>query len=121
MGYYSDVAIALKPKAAESLKKAVSNAQDGKVQEHFQYLLNGSSVSKYSDDGSWLIVLKDVKWYWLDGYFSIEKFVMDFLSALPFDEYLYIRVGEDEDDVERWGNWYENPFDVYVSRRIEYS
>lgn len=55
-----------------------------------------------------------IRWY-VDEYSQVIN-VMDYLNSLPNDGYAYIRVGEDSEDIDRYGNPFD--FGMTVDTRI---
>ncbi len=57
-----------------------------------------------------------VKWY--EGYECVD-FIENFLSeCIPEDDYRFIRIGEESDDVEERGEFFDA--DIYVTRSISW-
>lgn len=98
MGYRSDVAIKVKPihqtAFEEILKKAELEA----------YLVAPCTA-----------FITDVKWY-MD--YDDVKLVEKWLDSLDYEDYGFIRLGEDHDDNEIRGDAYS--YDMYISRNIEF-
>jgi hypothetical protein len=74
---------------------------------------------KLEDDESLLFFWEDTKWYSDDKEISA---LMAFLSNIDdCDDYLFIRLGESDDDTEIEGSWWNNPFEMGYARRIEFN
>ena len=56
-----------------------------------------------------------VKWY--DGYDEVG-FIEEFLESIPDEDYRFIRLGEDSDDNEERGEYFDS--DIYISRSISW-
>ena len=76
----------------------------------------------YKGKGHWLFTASSIKWYstW-DEYADIQMFEK-FMDAMTEDEdkeekFRFIRLGEETDDNEVRGGWYEA--DLYVKRQIQ--
>jgi len=62
-----------------------------------------------------LYTASDVKW--CSGYGVVDA-VEEFLSLLDGDSYLFIRIGEELEDMESNGYYHDNEYDVGVVRYI---
>ena len=106
MGYRSRVAISLSDAAVETIKSAI------KLDKNLRELVNDSEEPTL-DHGR--IYFSDIKWY--EGYPEIDA-MENFLSQLDEEDYGFIRIGEDYEDVEEKGEPYT--YEMYVSREIEW-
>ena len=60
-----------------------------------------------------------IKWYEFDPeYFPEIDFISSFLHSLKEDDYLFIRIGENLEDIETNGMYLGNPFNLGISRKI---
>ena len=57
-----------------------------------------------------------IKWY----YSADVDFIKDLLQELNEDGYYFIRVGESDDDSEVRGCFWENPFNMHLTRGIAF-
>jgi len=119
MGYRSDVAIAIHKdlqgdfltflKTEQIMAQIFGDMSDFKLDKDFQ------------GEGHWLFTCNSVKWYTnFDDYKDIqvfEKFFeeMDRKSETE-EKYRFLRIGEEIDDIEYRGDWWES--ELYVSREI---
>jgi hypothetical protein len=113
MAYRSEVALALTTDAAillkalsnhsSTLKELISCAHD-KINWSDEEIDQGSTVKLY-----W----QDIKWY--EGDTAIEQ-VQTFLDNTDEESWLFIRIGEDCDDLDQSGQFYES--ETRVERRI---
>ncbi|MCQ4860542.1 hypothetical protein NE637_05170 [Desulfovibrio desulfuricans] len=79
-------------------------------------MLIGSEPSKIDERTGFVVFLwKRKKW---DDEFAEVAFVKAFMDSLPSDDFLFIRLGEDYDDIETRGNFRGKPFGMYVERKI---
>jgi hypothetical protein len=107
MGYRSDVAFCFKRPPQLVIPMSIDNfAKDLPWDDIID---NGDSM---------LFSISSIKWY--EGYEVIAN-VMKFLKSLEYDDYLFIRLGEDSNDNETEGGWYDNPFDLGTLREITFS
>lgn len=106
MGYRSEVAVAIKrefypmliegiPENTESVKSLISEAEVHKGEDGF------------------LIHWDHIKWY----YTTVEKFEQS-LKAIDPDHWIMFEIGEDLEDNKVIGHWWENPFNLSISRSL---
>ena len=117
MGYYSEVALCLNKNAHDKMLEKLET-QDEDTKTHVQDLLK--DAQKFVFDGDTLYHWLWVKWY---DYFPCVGFIEKVLGELPDDyeateQYKFMRVGEELEDNEERGSYYENPFDAEVGRSI---
>ena len=111
MGYRSDVALALSKDAAALLKKRLEAATPDE-----RDLIDTPDlyeVDSKTEEALWR--WHDTKWY---PEFVEVAFVNAFLENLDDDDYLFIRLGENYDDVEIRGDFWGNVFELGVSTSI---
>jgi hypothetical protein len=116
MGYRSRVGICISEDAAIQLEAKIRLLCSA-LQKAVTSLFEDAEVKK-QDDGC-------KAWYW-DGFkwYSSDcdvAFLEGYLDDLQWDEYLYIRVGEDLDDVDYRGGLWDNPFGMCLTRGIEFN
>jgi hypothetical protein len=103
MGYRSEVAFVV-PESAPRFEE---------VDNCFEDIIERDGYRLYHS--TWL------KWY---EDFPIVISVSDYLTSLDqedkTDDYLFIRLGEDNGDVEEEGDLWDNPFDLGWTRKIEF-
>lgn len=124
MGYYSDVGLALTKAGVDFLQaKLASSEVSEELREEVKSLLSYAE-RHYTDTASGAEV-----WYWdcikwydykPDGFQDV-CFIMDVLTELEETEYRFIRIGEEYDDTEVKGFFWENPFDLEISRGMTLS
>ena len=121
MGYRSDVALALSHAAALKLHELVKVTEDrdktSLVRMPERHVVDEAT-------GHEIFYWEYMKWYDDDRTDEAYKdvcFVADFIDSLESSEYLFCRVGEDTDDTEIRGEFWSNPFDLGIVRRIEFS
>ena len=115
MGYYSDVAFVLSPKAAQTLDSKL--LQEGDDSENIQ-AIKYPNTTREAADGSRLYYWDLIKWY---SEFPEIAWIEEFRDSLPPDDFLFIRLGESLDDVEELGTYYGSPFGVSVRREITFN
>jgi len=120
MGYRSDVAIAIhKDIHGEFL--AFLNTER-LMADIFGDRSSFNLDKDFQADGHWLFTADSIKWYetW-DEYADIQMFAK-FFEAMDeangtIQKYRFIRVGEQNDDVEERGQWFDS--DIHVKRTIQ--
>ena len=112
MGYRSDVAIALASEAIALLKEKLEATKDADKRYLFD---NPDHHATDNDTGDELFRWNQVKWY--DGYPEVD-FVSRFLRELDSSSYLFVRVGEQYDDIELCGDYWTNAFGLDVATSI---
>jgi hypothetical protein len=122
MGYRSDVGLCLDAPARERLEKALQELDPKEnsapiILEFFQ----SAERREDKESGSVAYLWRNVKW---NDEFPDIAFVEGFLDALDdadWDRYLFLRVGEDEDDTEIRGTFWGNAFGMCLVRGIAFS
>ncbi len=111
MGYRSDVGIALSKEAAAILKTKLETAKTDE-----RYLFDHADRHEIDDDsGDELWRWNYVKWY--DEHPDVS-FATRFLHELEPDKYLYARAGEEYDDLELNGGYWQNAFGLGISTAV---
>jgi len=106
MGYRSEVTLVLTRNGLSALYNKIPDAM--------------RKITEYADkfvrrDDVFLLCWGHIKWY--DSYDEINA-VEKALRGLDNDDYHFLRIGEDNDDTEEKGGYWDNPFDTYISRSI---
>ena len=117
MGYYSDVALCLTKNCMGQLKTALAEAErNNPVNFAAIKMLIGGEPSKIDESTGVVVFLwKGEKWY---EEFAEMAFVAKLMDCLPSEDFLFIRLGEDYDDIETRGNYRCNPQLVRITRKI---
>ena len=117
MGYYSDVALCLTKNGMDQLKTALAEAERNKPDSFAAIkMLIGGEPSKIDEgSGSVVFLWEGEKWY---DEFDEIAFVGEFMNNLPHEDFLFIRIGEDYDDIETRGSYRCNPQRVRITREI---
>jgi hypothetical protein len=119
MGYRSDVGLCLTNagKGVLDAKLRTLEATHEKTQ-HIRNILN-TSCNKLEDQESGAVAWfwETVKWY---ADYDDVSFIESFLKDLDDGEYLFIRIGESDDDTEIRGTFLDNPFSMHLVRGIAY-
>ena len=121
MGYRSDVGLVLTKHGVSVLHKRLNKRSlSAKVKQDVKELLTYSD-EHYKDNGSGAEVWRwnDIKWYDSEPYFFEEiKFIADTIRELSDEDYHFIRIGEDDDDIDVRGTFWNNPFELSIQRSI---
>lgn len=120
MGYYSDVALALTKRGKEQFMLALESAETSMAaKEQVPRLLGWADKHLVEDDGSESWYWKQIKWYtdWPEDFADVY-FIDNILSELSEEEFYFARIGEEHDDNEIRGLWWDNPFGISLCREI---
>lgn len=114
MGYCSAVALCLNAEAEKKLHEYFNENQKSYNKEELSEIeaLIESPDTLKKEEGSVLRYWDWCKWY-LE--FPGVQFITNFLDELDYSSYLFCRIGEELDDIERDGGFYDNPFELNVS------
>ena len=80
------------------------------------------AVKDYLGEGHWRFTCISVKWYTnFDDYKDIQMFV-NFMDAMDKsdehqEKYRFLRIGEELEDIEYRGDWWES--EIHVKREIQ--
>ncbi|WP_165075992.1 MULTISPECIES: hypothetical protein [unclassified Desulfovibrio] len=124
MGYRSDVGLALTRHGVETLENRLASPELGegvrkRVREFFDY---ADKHAKDEESGHEAWYWDYLKWYDDDpAHFPEVDFIEKLMSELPYEDFRFIRIGEDYDDTELRGGFWENPFDMELGRYISFS
>ena len=128
MGYRSEVAIGLSDPGARLLI-ALAN-HDTELFDLIKHAdNNGLKISRLKDDGppqtkmnfepdqdyGCTLYWGSLKWY--DGYPDIDA-MNTFLASIPAEDYRFVRIGEETEDLEEHGQYYES--DIHIHRTISW-
>ncbi len=117
MGYRSDVAIAIHKDLQGDFLTFLNTEK--LMAEIFGDRSDFDLNKDYHDEGHWLFTVSSIKWY--SSYKDIEMFEK-FMDAMDEKhdhsaQYRFIRIGEESEDIEHRGEWYDS--EIYVSREIQ--
>ena len=119
MGYYSDVALCLTKNGMDQLKTALAEAEKNNPDNFAAIkILIGDEPSRTDEStGAVVFLWKGEKWY---DEFAEVAFVEAFMDSLSDEDFLFIRLGEDYDDIETRGSFCGKPFGMYAARKIAF-
>jgi hypothetical protein len=115
MGYRSQVVMAVSPRKLGDLLTAV--AINKEAFELFQHGLE-EGKKNYQEEGDVLLVWSYIKWYSsFDCVGAFDKFIEIMIDEGHDEEYRFVRVGEEADDIFCVGDY---ALDIYPSTSIVY-
>ena len=119
MGYRSDVGLCLTKTGVEKLhtRLAALEPKEKKTQDITSLLTSYCDRHEENESGARVWFWGNVKWYW--DYHDVD-FVEDVIRGLDDEDYYFIRVGEQNDDTEVRGGFFDNPFCMSLVRCIAF-
>lgn len=120
MGYRSNVALCLTAEAEQTLSNSLNDAQKILSPDDLYALKEfiASPQTFKEENGITLRYWSWCKWYLED---PVISFMDNFMADLEYSSYLFCRIGDELDDIERDGGFYENPFELNVSVTIDFN
>ena len=119
MGDYSDVALCLTKTGAAKLATAVearvSDTYGDFASNDIKEMVGREPAHKDMASGTVAFCWTGMKWY---ADFEEVAFVENFMADLEYEDYYFIRVGEDYNDIEVNGGFWDNSFGMRIERRI---
>ena len=117
MGYYSNVALCLTKNGMDQLKTVLAEAEKNNPDNFAAIkILIGDEPSRTDErTGAVVFLWEGEKWY---EEFAEMAFVAKLMDSLPSEDFLFIRIGEDYDDIETRGSYQCNPQRVRIAREI---
>ena len=117
MGYYSDVALCLTKNGMDQLKSSLVQAERNNPENFaaIKMLIAGEASKIDEGTGAVVFLWEGEKWY---AEFDEVAFVATLMDSLPDEDFLFIRLGEDYDDIETRGSYRCNPQLVRITREI---
>lgn len=117
MGYRSDIGLSLTKEGADRLQDKL-NALDksSDIFSNVTTLLEyAHKHQKHEESGAELLLWDYLKWY---DSFPEVRFFEDLMSELEPEDFLFLRIGEDINDNEEKGSFWDNPFELTILRTI---
>ena len=124
MGYRSEVGLALTRLGAETLENRLASPgiEEEDRQRIREFLDHADKHAKDEEIGHEAWYWDYLKWYTDDPvHFPEVDFIEKLLAELAYEDFRFIRIGEDYDDTEMRGGFWENPFDMELGRYIGFS
>lgn len=117
MGYYSDVAFAMKGNSLEKFMEKLEKlpVETRKAVMPLFHFADRHLVEENAECWFW----KDIKWYaCFPKDFPDVDFVEKGMNEADEEDFYFVRVGEEYDDNVIRGLWWDNPFGVTLCREI---
>lgn len=118
MGYRSEAALCIDKNGKSALKVKLDEANKETQKIVREFLAHSDKHLADSESSSELWFWDWIKWY--SDYPEIG-FMENLLNQMDTEHFLFIRIGEDSDDSEVQGAYWDNPFGMCLSRSIEFS
>lgn len=119
MGYYSDVGLCLTAAGKLALEAALTEAEKSNPDvTDIKNMLDSAEVRTDADSGTVAYLWENTKWY---DDFPEVWFVENLLLELGGADFLLLRVGEDYDDTELQGSFWNNPLGMRLTRSIAFA
>lgn len=105
MGYRSDVVIGIAKTVwvEHQLSPSIPDA------------LFSSDVEMHTKENAVYFVIRDWKWY--PSYPEVQA-IESWLDDLPMEDFGAMRIGENDDDIETWGQ--PGDYEIWLSRSIDF-
>jgi hypothetical protein len=120
MGYKSEIGLCLTREARTKMEQALSELEKWpKTQaEIIREMFEDGEKREDAKSGSVAYYWKDLKWF---ANYGEMAFVEKLLAGLEKKQYLFIRIGEADDDTEHQGYFWDNPFGMVLVRGITFN
>jgi hypothetical protein len=124
MGYHSEVGLCLAAQAQAKLESCLlnlANSEDAYSLEEetaIREFFNVAEIRKDEVSGVTAYYWPRSKWY---SDYPEMRFIENFLNPLDAMEYYFLRLGDDEDDTEVLGGFWENPLKMALHRSISFA
>lgn len=121
MGYYSDVGLALTDAGKRILQNrlAMPGTDEQILSETIMLLSQPDAHAVDKESGAELWAWSQQKWYIDDPvYYPAVYFMEKLLKDMEEEDYLFVRAGEDCNDIEMRGRFDENPFGLTLAREV---
>lgn len=118
MGYYSEVALAFSANGAEALRSAINDKELELALQTKNFLERVDTHNIERGSYAELFHWKSIKW---SLSFKEIACIDSVLDELDNEDFLFIRIGENLEDTEIQGRYWENPFNLDVVRTVEFT
>jgi hypothetical protein len=126
MGYRSDIGICFTARGYKEFSGKLADLKeeypDPELYDKVLGLLTYADKRLEDVNGSVLYVFENMKWYTFahNSDYSDVLWLQDTVTSIDDADYLFIRMGEDYDDVEMHGDYWYNPFELGIRHELEY-
>ena len=118
MGYRSDVGLCLTENGKKTLEAKLSELEpDTDKTTHVNELLDSRRKREDPESGAVAWLWEHLKWYF--DYADVS-FFEKLMNDLDYEDYYFIRVGEENDDTDVRGGFWDNPFGMCLVRGIAF-
>jgi hypothetical protein len=93
------------------------NALEGEIAKTVRELIGDAELREDKESAAAAYLWRDIKWY---SDYPEVSFVETFLAVEEDDDYLFIRIGESDDDTDYRGAYWENPLGMHLVRGIAF-
>ena len=118
MGYYSEVGLCLTKDAKALLEKAIQDHPNKGERVEIQSFFSWPTVHENTRTGIVAYVWENTKWY---EDFAYVQLVEGLMGQLDAKDYLFILLGDDYDDCETRGAFWNNPLCMGIERKIGFA
>ncbi len=108
MGYRSEVGLAITKDVYETAPEEVKKFLE-------------SDLNKEETEEAVLFYANYIKWYEEDMEVRATEKWLESLKLDNFDDYMFIRIGEDISDLEEHGGFCDNPWELRYSRQLVFN
>jgi hypothetical protein len=119
MGYRSEVGLCLSAEGKRNLEQALPELEckNRETAKTVNELLNSGNMREHKESGA-----VAYHWEWLKWYHDFDdvSFFNSFMETLDDNDYLFIRLGESDDDNEIECSFWSNPFGMCMLRSISF-
>ena len=115
MGYYSEVGLVLTKKGFEQMEAALTAVEDKALRNEIEDLLSSADCQHTASNGDHLWTWEWMKWY---PEFREFSWLETCLKAMADEDFYFLRIGEEHDDVFISGDCWDNTFKMGLSRSI---
>ena len=115
MGYYSEVGLVLTKKGFEQMEAELTAVEDKALRNEIEDLLSSADCQHTASNGDHLWTWEWMKWY---PEFREISWLETCLKAMANEDFYFLRIGEEHDDVFISGDCWDNTFKMGLSRSI---
>lgn len=119
MSYRSSVGLVVTSKGKDFLNDLYDAIQTEEMKDAVDALLDSATYTFHEECHLWC--WEDISWNMMhDDIGFIEDVILGLQQNGLSDQFYLIRIGEDIDDIEIEGTFYNNPFDMCLVRNISF-
>ena len=118
MGYYNDVGLCLSKSAIELMEEKLGRESLNHCKQVMRLLASAKRHLVDSESGAQLWYWEGKRWNEFDDHTPEIKFIDRLFYELDEEDYLFVRCGENLQDNVWDGDFWGNPFDLELERRV---